>query len=220
MLAGHDALLTGNDRRASLARIVGAEGAAAQTPLDRAAELLALDSRIPGFRAAATYANGFTQGDPALLALGLERIDAAVEANPLFNAFDLFAVVAPVTPGSSAYFQDRILPLVDFVFSDPSCLATLPETCSNAGMAPHNFEGTLILLGDIYAKGGRLATAQVWYGLAQATGAAASWRYQAIADDRVAMAAARVALYQDADPTNDPPLLGGGGGSCRHCHNK
>ena len=205
---------------ANLCEAALAEGVAAQAPLDRAAELLALDSRIPGFAAAATYANGFTQGDPALVARGLSRIDAAVQANPLFNAFDLFAVVAPVEPGTSTYFQDRIIPLVDFVFSDPSCIAKLPEICSNAGMAPHNFEGTLILLGDIYAKGGRLANAQVWYGLAQATGAGNGWRYQAIAEDRVATLGVRVALSQDGDPANDPPLLGGGGGSCRHCHNK
>jgi hypothetical protein len=205
---------------ANLCDAARAEGAAAQAPLDRAVELLPLDSRIPGFRAAATYANGFTQGDAALLATGLERIDAAVEANPLFNAFDLFAVVAPVTSGTTEYFQNRILPLVDYVFADASCLVDLPETCSNAGMAPHNFEGTLVLLGDIYAKGGRLATANAWYTVAQLSGASSAWRYQAIADDRLATAATRVALSQDADPTNDPPLLGGGGGSCRHCHNK
>jgi hypothetical protein len=197
-----------------------AEGRDAQAPLDRAAELLAEDTRIPGFAAAAAYANGFTQGDPALVARGLARIDAAVAANPLFNAFDLFAVVAPVTPGGSEYYQTRILPLVDFVLADPGCIVTLPEICSNAGMAPHNFEGTLLLLGDIYAKGGRLASAEVWYALARASGLSTAWRHQALADERVATAAARAALHADADPTNDPPLLGGGGGSCVHCHNK
>jgi len=197
-----------------------AEGAAAQAPLDRAADLLAHDTRIAGFAAAATYANGYVHGDADLQALGQRRIDAAVAANPLFNAFDLFAVVAPITPGGSPYYQQTILPLVDFVFSDPGCILTLPEICTNAGMAPHNFEGTLVLLGDIYAKGGRLASAQLWYGLARASGAASRWRYQAIADDRVANAAARVALYADADSLNDPPLLGGGGASCRYCHNK
>jgi hypothetical protein len=103
------------------------------------------------------------------------------------------------------------------VFSNPRCVVTLPEICGNAGMAPHNFEGTFVLLGDIYAKGGRLDEAETLYAAAQAN---PDWRYKAIADERVATVAARVALSQDADPTNDPLLLGGGGGSCRHCHNK
>jgi hypothetical protein len=87
-------------------------------------------------------------------------------------------------------------------------------------MAPHNFEGTLILLGDIYAKGGRLSNASLWYSIARGSGRTTGYRYQAIAEERVATAAERVARYEDDDPTNDPPLLGGGGGSCRHCHNK
>ena len=197
-----------------------AEGAAAQTPLDRAVELLPNDSRVPGFRAATSYANGFEQHDDALLARGQQQIEAAITANPLFNSFDAFAVVAPILPGTDPYYQDRILPLVDLVFGSASCLLTLPEICNNLGMAPHNLEGTTLLLGDIDAKGGRLAGAKTWYGLGQAIGRGTAYRYQSDLDDRVAHAADRVAAYQDADPTNDPPLIGGGGGSCVYCHNK
>jgi hypothetical protein len=160
--------------------------------------------------------------DADRIALGLQRIDEAVAANPLFNSFDLFAVVSPVEPGSTDYYQNRILPLVDAIFSGDnlSCPLTTPEICSNEGMAPHNFEGTLILLGDIYAKGGRLSSASLWYSIARGMGRTTGYRYQAIAEERVVNAAARVALYQDADPANDPPLLGGGGASCKYCHNK
>jgi hypothetical protein len=198
-----------------------AEGLAAVEPLDRAVPLLPEDTRIAGFAAAATYAAGYVRGDEAQRMLGLQRIDAAVAANPLFNSFDLFAVVAPVEPGGTDYYRERVLGLVDFIFEEnPTCPATIPEICANAGMAPHNFEGSLLLLGDIYAKGGELAKAQQWYALARAVGKASGYRYQAVADERAATAAERVALYQDADPNNDPPLLGGGGGSCVHCHNK
>ena len=199
-----------------------AEGLAAVDPLDRAVPLLATDTRIAGFRGAATYAAGYVQGDADRLARGLNLIDEAVAANTLFNAFDLFAVVAPVEPGMGDYYQTRVLPLVDAIFSGDnlSCPVTLPEICSNAGMAPHNFEGTLILLGDIYAKGGRLSNASLWYSIARGSGRTTGYRYQAIAEERVATAADRVARYEDDDPTNDPPLLGGGGGSCKYCHNK
>ena len=114
-----------------------------------------------------------------------------------------------------------MLGLVDFILIDNlDCPAVVPHTCSNDGMAPHNFEGTLLELGDLYAKGGRLADAQFWYGIAQGFGRHFAYRYQAIADERVAHAAERVALYRDADPGNDPPLLGGGGAGCVYCHNK
>jgi len=194
---------------------------AAQKHLDRAVELLPRDTRVPGFRAATTYANGFVHGDAALVARGLQQLDASIAVNPLFDAFDLFAVVAPVVPGAGDYYQQRVLGLVDFILIDNlDCPAVVPHTCSNDGMAPHNFEGTLLELGDLYAKGGRLADAQFWYGIAQGFGRHFAYRYQAIADERVAHAAERVALYRDADPGNDPPLLGGGGAGCVYCHNK
>ena len=94
----------------------------------------------------------------------------------------------------------------------------MPEICTNAGMAPHNLEGTCLLLGDIDAKGGQLPGAKRWYSLGRAL--ALDYRYQSYLDDRVAHSADRVAAYEDADPTNDPPLIGGGGGACIYCHNK
>jgi hypothetical protein len=175
---------------------------------------------VPGFRAAATYANGFEQHDDTRLALGMQRVETAVDMNPLFNSFDAFAVVAPILPGTDPYYQNRILPLVDLVFTSARCVVELPETCNNAGMAPHNIEGTTLLLGDIDAKGGRLAGARTWYGLGQVIGRAGGYRYQAYLDERVAHVAERVAAYQDGNPANDPPLIGGGGGSCVYCHNK
>ena len=104
--------------------------------------MLPLDTRVPGFRAAATYGDGFVHGDAGRTALGLARLDETIAVNPLFDSFDLFAVVAPVVPGSDAYFQTRILGLVDFVLKDNlDCPAIVPEICSNGGMAPHNIVG-------------------------------------------------------------------------------
>src|SRR5207244_9762515 len=109
---------------------------------DRAVVLLPVESRVLGCRAASSYANGFEQHDDARLALGMQQIEAAITANPLFNSFDAFAVVAPILPATDPYYQDRILPLVDLVFASASCVAALPEICNNLCMAPHNLEGT------------------------------------------------------------------------------
>jgi len=48
----------------------------------------------------------------------------------------------------------------------------------------------------------------------------ADWPFRGLAQDRVANAAARVALYQDADPTNDPSIVGTGAEACIYCHHQ
>ena len=54
------------------------------------------------------------------------------------------------------------------------------------------------------------------YGLSNLLGA--TWPFHALAQQRVATAAARVALYADADPANDPPIVGTGREACVYCH--
>lgn len=193
----------------------------AQPHLDRAAELLPEDSRIKGFRAAVTYSRGLVHGDQALIDLGLEQIDAAIATNPLFNAFDLFAI-APALPQDpfGDFYQNRLLGLIDYITESTVCLDAWPEVCGNAGMAPHNLEGTLMLFADLYAKGGRLADATRWYTIARSLAVQNGAYYADELDERVATVGARVAAYTDDDPSNDPPLMNGGIGFCPYCHAK
>jgi hypothetical protein len=100
------------------------------------------------------------------------------------------------------------------------CLTEWPEVCGNAGMAPHNLEGTLMLFADLYAKGGRLEQAEAVYGIARRFAAQNGAYYVAELDERIATVAARVAAYGDDDHGNDPPLMDGGIGFCPYCHAK
>ena len=141
------------------------EAASASAALDAAVPLLPDDARIPGFRAAATYVNGVAHRDAGLVAAGLTQLDAAVPLDPLFNSFDFIGVVpAVVAPGDP--LMVRALELVDAGLGPPNvdCVQTMPEICGNAGMAPHNTQGALLLFGDLYAKGDRLSDAERWYG--------------------------------------------------------
>lgn len=195
---------------------------AAQTHLDAAVDLLPQDFRVPGFRAGVTYANGIAHDDPMLQELGLARLEAAVAADPLFNGFDFFAT-APVfrVLGSSDFFQRWFVDLADVVLVDNlDCPADRPEVCGNVGMAPHNVEGTFVLLGDVYAKGGRPADAEQWWALAKVFGEANGWRYVSLLGERIGHAAERAALYGDAELGNDPPFMDGSIGYCRFCHEK
>ena len=202
-----------------------AELAAAHAAFDRAVPLLwdgtAGDSRVPGFAAATRYTHGLVIGDDALRDEGLAELATAVAANQFFNVFD-YIPVAQAAPAGSPLFA-TVFTEVDDYLSDPdtlACIATQPEICGNAGLAPHNAEGALLLFGDLYAKAGELTQAQSWYGLASALGAAGAvpWSFQTVADDRLATATARVALYQDADPSNDPPVIGAAAEACSVCH--
>jgi hypothetical protein len=183
------------------------------------------DSRVPGFAAAATFALGIVDGDATLQAKGLADLQAAVAVNPFFNVFDLIPVVQTL-PSTDPRFQ-QVVPLLTSYISDPDtlqCVVTQPEICSDAGLAPRNVAGALLLFGDVYAKAAALdpsylADAETWYGIA---GFGASLRPGYLFADavaaRVGHAAERAALYQDTDPSNDPPLVGAGPEACAVCH--
>lgn len=199
---------------------------AARHAFDRAVPLLwdgvSGDSRVPGFAAAATYAKGVGLGDAATTERAIAELEHAAEINTLFNSFDLFAV-APAVPWNDPLYA-RVLALLDETFFEVAreC-STQSEICFNDGMAPHNVEGTFLLFGDIYAKGGRVEQARSYYEAALSIGEGSGWdpRFVATARERVATVEERAALYQDGDPTNDPPFVGSGGASsCAYCHRR
>jgi len=179
------------------------------------------DSRVPGFAAAAKYTQGVVDDDAALRAEGLADLQRAVEVNAFFNVFD-FIPVLQALPRSDPAFVETFT-FVTTYLNDPdtlACLVSQPEICANEGLAPRNLQGSLILFGDLYAKAGNVAQAQIWYGLASASGDLATWKFKSVLDDRLADPAGRAALYADADPANDPPLVGAAHEACAVCHNR
>jgi hypothetical protein len=186
------------------------------------------DSRVPGFAAAAKFGLGVAQKDAALQAEGLADLAAAVAVNAFFNVFDLIPVVQAL-PATDPRFA-QIFPLLKTYIDDPNtlaCVGSQPEICSDVGLAPRNIAGALMLFGDVFVKGGFLDSANVaaaqnlYYPIAQA-GAAQVPNYlfaDALAERTgPGKAEARAALYQDADPTNDPPIIGAGPQACAVCH--
>lgn len=175
------------------------------------------DSRIPGFGAAARYALAVATGDAMLRAQALADFDYALEINAFFNVFDLMTLLQAEPPSSPA-FQNAFAQ-VDAYIAAPTtfqCAVTQPEVCTGSGLGPGSIPGTFVLFGDVYAKAGRLADATRWYDFAKAT--EAGWAFDGLAAARRADAAARVAAYQDADPGNDPLIIGAGPQACASCH--
>jgi hypothetical protein len=182
------------------------------------------DTRVPGFVAANRYLRGAVHGIEAVKSEGLVELDAAVTLNPLFNSFDLIGVVPQLVAGTDPLYVGKVLATLDTTLAGENinCVTTQPEVCGNDGLAPSNIPGSLTLFGDLYAKGGRDGTpsdvekAEMWYGIAAAF--RSTWRFGALLDARVGKAAERSALYRDADPTNDPPIIGLGPEACVSCH--
>ena len=204
-----------------------AELAAANTAFAAALPLLwddasaSGDSRVPGFAAAAKYIQGVVENDTARRDQGLADLERAVGANSFFNVFDLIPVLQALPP-SDPVFQQAFA-LVATYLSNPEtrqCVVTQQELCANAGFAPRNLQGSLTLFGDLYAKAGNLQQAQSWYNLASALPETSTWPFASLIQDRTANAVARVALYADTDPSNDPPLIGAGREACAMCHNR
>jgi hypothetical protein len=180
------------------------------------------DGRAPGFVGAVVYKKGVAFGEADVAERGRRLMNAAAEADGLFNGFIPFGFGPIAAPDSADYAT--ILHLLDVVF--PSVFddcATQGEICFNEGLAPHNLEGSFLLFGDLYTKAGRVADAVEAYGIAADAGEASGWNQAFVAHARrlAADAGARAALYADGDPANDPPFTDfGGAGNCAYCHNR
>ena len=181
------------------------------------------DSRVPGFAAASTFVLGVVRGDPALQAQGLVELDAAFQLNPFFNVFD-YIPVTQALPAFDPRFQG-VFDKVSGYLSDPDtlqCVVTQPEICNDFGYAPRNTPGSLALFGDVDAKGGNVDGAEMWYGLALALarGGSPPYPFLPALELRTTTVAERIALFRDADPGNDPSVIGTGPEACAACHNR
>jgi hypothetical protein len=181
------------------------------------------DTRVPGFAAASTFVVGVVQGDAAFQAQGLEELDAAFRLNPFFNVFD-YIPVAQALPSFDPRFQG-IFDKVTGYLADPDtlqCVVTQPEICNDMGYAPRNTAGSLALFGDVEAKGGDADAAAMWYGLALAFsgGGTGPYPFLSALELRASTVAERVALFRDADPANDPTVIGVGSEACAACHTR
>jgi hypothetical protein len=177
------------------------------------------DSRVPGFAAATKFLRGWVEGTADVQAQGIADLNAAVAVNAFFNVFDVIPVIQAL-PNRDPRFQTAFQQFADYLGNPETlaCVRNQPEICGNLGFAPRNLSGSLILFGDVYAKGGDLDQALLWYNLAASVDDA--YRFKALAVERVATAAERVARWADDDPTNDPAVVGLGPENCATCHNR
>jgi hypothetical protein len=202
--------------------------------LEKTRELAPDDHRVLGWLGPTKIAIGSFLGDAALVDEGFADVDAGVAAHPEFNLF-VKALVREGAPRDSADFQDAVEAMwatldvcvgepVDRENPDYSGYMDLEttegpaRTCWNTGKARHNFEGFFLYFGDMLVKAGDPDLAAAIYENAKLSSTYDTWPSKDVLDARIADAPSRAALYADADPANDPELVGVGSRQCATCH--
>lgn len=194
-----------------------AEAERAQAALDAAVPLSSADRRVPGFRGAATFLRGVVLDSADVRALGLQQLRDAIELYPEFNNFSFLGAVAPVVPRTDPLFEEA-LDLVREAIAGGCSPFTEPVICGNAGKAPHNVQGAMMIFGDMFAKAGDASAAITYYSIGLNIEGAETWPFRQAGQERLANVADRVARWTDEDPDNDPAFIGRGPEACAICH--
>jgi hypothetical protein len=213
---------------------IPATAIAMQAAFVRSLELEPEDHRVLGWLGATQVSIGGFTANPDLIAQGIATIDRGVEAHPEFNLF-VRALVLQGYPRGSAELDGAIEAMwttvdlcageavdrenLDFsAYLDRETVEGPERVCWNTPEALHNFEGFFFYFGDMLVKAGRDAQAEHVYETAMHSSTYDTYPYAGDLEARVAMIGARSALYADADPANDPELIGMGARQCATCH--
>ncbi len=192
------------------------------------------EARYLGFLAANTLAEGNLHKDERLTREGYFMLLDAIKAWPEFNLFTGGYVMSRLPPDSPQFregleWQWRTLDVctqekVDRANPDFSKYMS-KETregrkrpCWNSWIAPHNFEGFFLNMGDMLVKSGDWQTAQKIYANAKLSKEYANWKYQNVLDDRMQQAQGNVALFNATNETAKPRIMIRSEFSCMVCH--
>ena len=178
-----------------------------------AVRLVPADQRLRGFLAGLELAESAIHGDEKLARRGYFDLMAAIEGWPEFNLFTAGYVLSrqPYTDGKYAdalEYQWRNLDVcfgekVDRRSADFAKYMALETTtgpkraCWNSWIAPHNFEGFFLNMGDMLVKQGDPATARRVYANAKLSKTYQQWSFKSVLEDRIAQAEENGPLFRD-----------------------
>jgi hypothetical protein len=177
------------------------------------------EARYLGFLAGSTMAEGNIHKDERLIRRGYFMLMDSIEAWPEFNLFTAGYVLSRQPPDSSRFrqaleWQWQTLDLcvgekVDRRSLDYARYMSLATTsgpkrvCWNSWIAPHNFEGFFLNMGDMLVKAGDLQTARAVYAAARLSDTYAQWKYRDVLELRIRNAEANVKHFNANDTTSD-----------------
>jgi hypothetical protein len=205
----------------------------------REAHLLAPeDARFAGFHAACIMSEADIDKDERNTRRGYFAMHDAYKQWPEFNAFTAGYVLSNQDWKSDLFeeaveFQWKNLDVciggkIDREKPDYSSYMKLEvkegskRACWNSWIAPHNFEGFFLNMGDMLVKQGKINQARQIYANAKLSKDYASWPFKAVLEKRIEDAEKNQAWFQkpvqNADNPDHPVILFNTAYSCMACH--
>ena len=193
------------------------------------------DARFLGFLASSMVAEGTIHKDEKLIREGYYLLHDAINEWPEFNFFTAGYVMSS-RPAHSSQFQEGlewqwrnldecIDEKVDRKNPDYSKYMPLLATqgkkrvCWNSWIAPHNFEGFFLNMGDMLVKSGDWETAQKIYRNAKLSANYTNWKFRDVLEDRIKNAPNNVTHFNDdSNSKADVRIMFNSPFSCMACH--
>jgi hypothetical protein len=223
-------------RVASVPATITDDIALARRYFEEAVALNPDDARYLGFLASATLAEGSLHHDERLTRRGYFMMQRAIKAWPEFNLFTAGYVMSGLPADSPGFREavewqwqnldacaggrvDRAQP--DFARYLPLETHTgRRRACWNSAIAPHNFEGFFLNMGDMLVKAGDPRTARALYANARLSAGYAGWAYRDILEARIREADANVAAFRATGTSTSAPMMFGSPYACMACHQR
>jgi hypothetical protein len=195
------------------------------------------DPRILGFLGSSMLGEGAIHNDERVVRKGYYTLLDSIHAWPEFNYFTAGYSLSS-QPANSPRFHEalddqwRNLDVcagetVDRHNPDYSKYMPLYTTkgrkrvCWNSWIAPHNFEGFFLNMGDMLVKSGDWQTAQKIYANAKLSPDYATWKFRAVLEDHIKKAPANVSLFNAPDDPRQPGknrIMVTSSYACMACH--
>lgn len=189
------------------------------------------EARYLGFLGSLVTTEGTIHHDERAIRRGYYLLRDAIDAWPEFNLFTAGYTMSRLPADSPRYrealeMQWRTLDLCagttvdrrtgDFSAAMPRQTTEGPQrACWNSTIAPYNFEGFFLNMGDMLVKAGEPAVARRIYAQARLSSTYSGWPYRAVLERRIDEADANVAAFRAGTGT---PMMGRSTYACVACH--
>jgi hypothetical protein len=203
----------------------------------QAVELDPSDARYLGFLASATLAEGSIHHDEAETRRGYYIMLDAIKAWPEFNLFTAGYTMSSLPASSKRYkqaleweWQNLDVCAGEKVDRNTGAYAKYMKlstdrgpkrVCWNSSLAPHNFEGFFLNMGDMEVKAGNWQGGRKLYENAKLSATYAQWAYRQVLEERIQKAQQNVALFGSTHgvaSSKGPSMMGSSPYACAACH--
>jgi hypothetical protein len=192
------------------------------------------DARYLGFLADSILLEGHLHKDDRLTQEGYVLLRKSIKAWPEFNLFSGGFVMSRLASDAPWFREglewqwrsidecngeeiDRANPDISKYMSKETKEGK-KRVCWNSWIAPHNFEGFFLNMGDMLVKSGDWRTAQKIYANARLSHEYDSWKYKSVLEDRITHAQSNEGVFNATKETPQAGIMLNSEFACMACH--